>query len=187
VGSALSRPGAPGTWGSSADRGVPEVPFDQVAIRGEAEMSGTTPVSASPALLSLWYLAASLAEHGDRLEYHHPLVTVRNSVGLILGSLDIMHGAPGESAVVRGDGWWARAVRGTAAAGIEPTEERTLALLWVALSGKVNSLVLLPPEIRFRRIGDVAAAVGVTVTRASRLLSWTDVVQDFFAEVERVS
>jgi hypothetical protein len=158
-----------------------------MATAGEAEMSGTAPVSVSPALLSLWYLAASLAEHGDRLEYRPPLVTVRNSSGLVLGALDIMHGAPGESAVVRGDGWWARAVRGTAAASVGPTDERTLTLLWVALSGKVNSLVLLPPDIRFRRIGEVAAAAGVTVDSASRLLSWTDVVQDFFAEVERRS
>jgi hypothetical protein len=150
-------------------------------------MSGTPPAYTPSALLSLWYLAASLGEHGDKLEYRHPFVTVRNGVGLVIGTLDIMHGAAGESAIVRGDGWWARAVRGTAAASIEPTDSGTLTLLWAALSGKANSLALLPPEIRFRRIGTVAAAAGVSVTVASRLLSWTDVVQDFITKAEQSS
>lgn len=137
-----------------------------------------------PELLSLWYLAASLAERGDRLEHRHPLVAVRNANDIVIGALDVVSGEPAPSAVIRGEGWWARAVLGTAAAAIPVIDAAALRGLWAAFRGRTNTIALLPPEIRFRRIATAAASAGVASVLAARLLSWADTVEDFFSQRE---
>ncbi len=129
-----------------------------------------------PTLLSLWYLAACLAERGDQLEYRHPLVAVRNANNLVVGGLDVVRGEPAASAVIRGDGWWSRAVLGTAAAGLAPIEGRALTGLWATFQGKAGTMALLPPALRYARIEAAADRAGIPATLAGRLLSWSDVV-----------
>jgi hypothetical protein len=133
-----------------------------------------------PTLLSLWYLAACLAEPGDRLEYRHPLVAVRNANSLVIGGLDVVRGEPAGSAVIRGEGWWSRAVLGTAAAALPQIEGRVLTVLWGAFQGRAGSLALLPPELRFARLEAVAAEADITPTLAGRLLGWSDAVAEYF-------
>lgn len=137
-----------------------------------------------PALLSLWYLAASLAERSGRLEYRHPLVAVRNAGGVVTGALDVVRGEPAASAIVRGHGWWARAVLGTAAAAVPPVDADSLLVLWAGFRGSTNAIALLPPEIRFARITSAAAGTGVGPTLSARLLSWADTIEDFFDRQE---
>lgn len=138
------------------------------------------PLEPAPTLLSLWYLAASLAERGDHLDYRHPLVAVRNSNNLVTGGLDIVRGEPPASAVIVGDGWWARAVLGTAAAGITPIAARILAGLWADFRGKANAVALLPPTLRYARIQAAATRADIPAGLAGRLLSWTDAVEEHF-------
>ncbi|SNQ48837.1 conserved hypothetical protein [Frankia canadensis] len=133
-----------------------------------------------PTLLSLWYLAACLAERGDRLEYRHPLVAVRNANNLVTGGLDVVRGEPAASAVIRGEGWWSRPVLGTAAAGMPPIEGRVLTGLWAQFQGKAAALALLPPELRFARLEAAAARAGIAPTLAGRLLGWSDAVVEHF-------
>ncbi len=138
-------------------------------------LSGTPPT-----LLSLWYLAACLAERGDRLEYRHPLVAVRNVNNVVVGGLDVVRGEPAASAVIRGDGWWSRPVLGTAAAGIPPIEARVLTGLWAGFQGKAAAVALLPADLRFARVEAAAAWAGMAPTLAGRLLSWSDAVAEHF-------
>ncbi|WP_163553737.1 hypothetical protein [Candidatus Frankia alpina] len=133
-----------------------------------------------PTLLSLWYLAACLAERGDQLEYRHPLVAVRNANNLVVGGLDVVRGEPAASAVIRGDGWWSRAVLGTAAAGLAPIEGRALTGLWATFQGKAGTMALLPPALRYARIEAAADRAGIPATLAGRLLSWSDAVVEHF-------
>ncbi|CAO5156775.1 conserved hypothetical protein [Frankia sp. AiPs1] len=133
-----------------------------------------------PTLLSLWYLAACLGERGDRLEYRHPLVAVRNANNLVIGGLDVVRGEPAASAVIRGEGWWSRAVLGTAAATIPPIDGPVLTGLWSGFQGKAGTLALLPQPVRFARIEAAAARAGITPTLAGRLLAWSDAVVEHF-------
>jgi hypothetical protein len=133
-----------------------------------------------PTLLSLWYLAACLAERGDRLEYRHPLVAVRNVNNVVTGGLDVVRGEPAASAVIRGEGWWSRAVLGTAAAGIPPIDGRALTGLWASFQGKAGAVALLPPELRYARIEAAAARARIAPTLAGRLLGWSDAVAEHF-------
>ncbi|KJE21947.1 hypothetical protein FF36_03699 [Frankia torreyi] len=133
-----------------------------------------------PTLLSLWYLAACLAERGDRLEYRHPLVAVRNANNLVVGGLDVVRGEPVASAVIRGDGWWSRAVLGTAAAALPPIDGQVLTGLWATFQGKAGAVALLPSELRYARIEAAAARAGIPATLAGRLLSWSDAVVEHF-------
>lgn len=133
-----------------------------------------------PTLLSLWYLAGCLAEPGDRLEYRHPLVAVRNRHLLVTGGLDVVRGEPAPSAVIRGTGWWSRPVLGTAAAGIPPIDAAALTGLWADFQGKAGSLAQLPPALRFARIEAAAEQADIAPTLAGRLLAWSDAVVDHF-------
>ncbi|WP_391530612.1 hypothetical protein, partial [Candidatus Frankia nodulisporulans] len=146
-----------------------------VEAEGRMLVSGTP-----PALLSLWYLAACLAGRGDRLEYRHPLVAVRNGNNLVTGGLDVVRGEPAASAVIRGEGWWSRAVLGTAAAALPPIDGAALTGLWAGFQGKAGTIALLPQPARFARIGAAAELAGITPTLAGRLLAWSDAVVEHF-------
>jgi hypothetical protein len=71
------------------------------AGRRYADVGGTRMTKTPPTLLTMWYLAASLAERRDRLEYRHPLVAVRNTNNLVTGGLDIVRGEPAPSAIIQ--------------------------------------------------------------------------------------
>jgi hypothetical protein len=132
----------------------------------------------------MWYLAACLAGHHDTLEYRHPMLAVRNSAGVVTGACEIVRGSPGSRWVVRGKGWWARAVHGTATVSVDPIDVATLATCWRELRGKANAVAMFPPDLRFRRVEAMAGRAGVEPAVAARLLSWADPVEDFFSRPE---
>lgn len=149
-----------------------------VAALGSLEAA--VEVVASPTLLTGWYLAACLADHGDAIDCRRHRIEIRNGVGVVTGACELVQGPAGGGWLVRADTWWARPVTGTAAVNVEPVLASALVIAWSGFRGKTNAVVLLPPEERFRRIAAVAHRAGLPDVVAGRLLSWADVVEERF-------